>query len=73
MIVIGTLKETNPGEFNLIEALALASNEDDEEDIIITDDINDGRIKVEYCQVKIEKLIAIDPQNMNLTVYHYHL
>ncbi len=73
MIVIGKLESTKSGSLKMAEILAQSQTEDDEEEIEIPDHHdffkNDAPIEVTNCQVKIQKLIALN--NMDMTVYHY--
>ena len=72
MIVIAKLEGTRTGTLNMAEVLAQAATENDEQEIEIPDpDLlkNETLIEVVQCQVKIQKLIALN--NLDMTVYHY--
>jgi hypothetical protein len=72
MIVIAKLEGTRTATLNMAEVLAQAATENDIDEIEIPDaDLlkNDTPIEVVQCQVKIQKLIALN--NLDMTVYHY--
>ena len=72
MIVIAKLEGTRTGTLNMAELLAQAATENDVDEIEIPDpDLlkNERPIEVVQCQVKIQKLIALN--NLDMTVYHY--
>ena len=72
MIVIAKLEGTRTGTLNMAELLAQAATENDVDEIEIPDpDLlkNETPIEVVQCQVKIQKLIALN--NLDMTVYHY--
>jgi len=72
MIVIAKLEGTRTGTLNMAEVLAQAATENDVDEIEIPDpDLlkNETPIEVVQCQVKIQKLIALN--NLDMTVYHY--
>ena len=72
MIVIAKLEGTRTGTLNMAEVLAQAATEYDDLEIEIPDPNllkNETPIEVVQCQVKIQKLIALN--NLDMTVYHY--
>jgi hypothetical protein len=72
MIVIAKLEGTRTGTLNMAELLAQAATENDVDEIEIPDpDLlkNETPIEVVQCQVKIQKLMALN--NLDMTVYHY--
>ena len=73
MIVIAKLVDLEAGEINLMEALAQIGD-DEEEEIVIPDENvmkNGGMVQVQFCKVKIQKLVAINHEKMEFTAYHY--
>ena len=73
MIVIAKLEDLEAGEINLMEALAQIGD-DEEEEIVIPDENvmkNGGMVQVQFCKVKIQKLVAINHEKMEFTAYHY--
>jgi anaerobic glycerol-3-phosphate dehydrogenase len=72
MIVIAKLEGTRTATLKMAEVLAQAATENDVDEIEIPDpDLlkNEAPIEVVQCQVKIQKLIALN--NLDMTVYHY--
>jgi hypothetical protein len=72
MIVIAKLEGIRSATLNMAEVLAQAATENDIDEIEIPDpDLlkNETPIEVVQCQVKIQKLIALN--NLDMTVYHY--